>query len=125
MNKYISNYTVPEQKYKPFDKLYLISIDPEINDIKEVIIYGINYGIYEDGNKLRYEIVEFPVPVACPIRITDIIDSLDINSGNAVFINSKNYFVSDSKETLLKIKYNYILFKIDELEIIKKELSKQ
>lgn len=124
MNTYISDYTVPARKYNCFDKLYVISEYPENNNIKEVMITGINYGIYESDNKLRYEFIEFPVPVACPNRFKSIVESTDINSNNKILIDNKYYFIADSKENLFKIKYNYIQSKIDELENIKRGLIK-
>lgn len=120
---FISNYDIPEPVYKPLDKLYLISTNPNVNYIKKVIVNGLEYKFYVDKNLLFYNIIEFPVLKQILNRFETTVESCVINSLEPITYGAREYFIASSEEKVKQLKLEYLKSKVKELEELQKDLN--
>lgn len=120
---FISNYDIPEPIYKPLDKLYLISTNPNVNYIKKVIVNGLEYKFYVDKNLLFYNIIEFPVLKQILNRFETTVESCVINSLEPITYGAREYFIASSEEKVKQLKLEYLKSKVKELEELQKDLN--
>lgn len=120
---FISNYDIPEPIYKPLDKLYLISTNPNVNYIKKVIVNGLEYKFYVDKNLLFYNIIEFPVLKQILNRFETTVESCVINSLEPITYGAREYFIASSEEKAKQLKLEYLKSKVKELEELQKDLN--